>query len=99
VIGERKSKWIAYSLVAVVNGTMLLSPYFWTMFKSTPNVYALSVVIGTPMCIWASVLPLSEGQKMLKKSIYVLLLGMITALLNQARWQIWLSNRNSDRHV
>jgi len=37
------------------------------------------------MCIWASVLPLSEGQKMLKKSIYVLLLGMITALLNQAR--------------
>eukprot|EP00577_Skeletonema_sp_RCC1716_P021071 CAMPEP_0113391218 /NCGR_PEP_ID=MMETSP0013_2-20120614/10588_1 /TAXON_ID=2843 ORGANISM="Skeletonema costatum, Strain 1716" /NCGR_SAMPLE_ID=MMETSP0013_2 /ASSEMBLY_ACC=CAM_ASM_000158 /LENGTH=290 /DNA_ID=CAMNT_0000274437 /DNA_START=236 /DNA_END=1107 /DNA_ORIENTATION=- /assembly_acc=CAM_ASM_000158 len=85
VIGERKSKWIAYSLVAVVNGTMLLSPYFWTMFKSTPNVYALSVVIGTPMCICASVLPLSEGQKMLKKSIYVLLLGMITALLNQAR--------------
>jgi len=85
VVGERTSKWIAYSLVAMVNGTMILSPYFWRMFKSTPNVYALSVAIGTPMCIRASMLPLSEGQQMLKKSIYVLLLGMISALLNQAR--------------
>lgn len=86
VVGERKSKWIAYSLVLAVNGTMLFSPYFWRMFKSTPNVYALSVAIGTPMCVLAGTMPLSKGQKMLKKSIYVLLLGMISALLNQARW-------------
>eukprot|EP00986_Skeletonema_menzelii_P010718 scaffold5347_cov136-Skeletonema_menzelii.AAC.6 len=85
VVGKRTAKWIAYSLVAMVNGAMIVTPYFWRIFKSTPNVYALSVSIGTPMCIWASILPLSKGQQMLKKSIYVLLLGMISALLNQAR--------------
>ena len=85
VVGKQKSKWIAYFLVAMVNGTMIVSPYFWRMFHSTPNVYALSVAIGTPMCIRASMLPLAEGQQMLKKSIYVLLLGMISALLIQAR--------------
>ncbi len=85
MVGERNSKWIAYSLVYAVNIVMILSPYYWRMFKSTPNVYAISVAIGTPMCIWASVIPLSDGQQMLKKSVYVLLLGMILALLNQAR--------------
>jgi len=85
LVGKSRSKLVAYSLVAAVNMTMLLSSSYWRMFYSTPNVYALSVAIGTPMCIRASMLELSKGQKMLKRSIYVLLLGMITALLNQAR--------------
>lgn len=85
LVGKSRSKLVAYSLVAAVNVTMLFSSSYWMMFYSTPNVYALSVAIGTPMCIRASMLELSKGQKMLKRSIYVLLLGMITALLNQAR--------------
>lgn len=85
LVGKSRSKLVAYSLVAAVNMTMLLSSSYWRMFYSTPNVYALSVAIGTPMCIRASMLELSKGQNMLKRSIYVLLLGMITALLNQAR--------------
>ena len=42
--------------------------------------HAISVPFGTPMCIIASRLPLVEGQKLLKKSIYVLLIGMLSGL-------------------
>ena len=84
VVGEVTSKRIAYGLVGIVNGVMLFSPYYWNMFASIPPVYALSVAIGTPMCIAASRMPLVKGQKLLKKSIYVLLSGMISGLLLQS---------------
>ena len=84
VIGEKKSKRIAYGLVAMVNGGMLFSPYYWKIFASNPPDYAISVALGIPMCIVASRLPLVKGQKLLKKSIYVLLSGMISGLLIQS---------------
>ncbi|KAL7535330.1 hypothetical protein ACHAXR_006423 [Thalassiosira sp. AJA248-18] len=84
VFGERNSKRIAYVLVAIVNGSMLFSPHYWNMFSSKPPVYAISVALGAPMCVAASRLPLVKGQKLLKKSIYVLLSGMISGLLLQA---------------
>jgi len=84
VIGDTNSKRIAYGLVGVVNGAMILSPYYWKMFASTPPLYAISVAIGTPMCVVANRLPLVKGQKLLKKSIYVLLSGMISGLLLQS---------------
>ena len=53
------------------------------MFASRIPVYAISIVVGVPMCIKASILPLEEGQRLLKKSIYVLLFGMIMGLIMQ----------------
>ncbi|EED94516.1 predicted protein [Thalassiosira pseudonana CCMP1335] len=85
VVGERTSKLIAYSLVAAVNAAMLCLAHYWTMFASTPPIYAVTVAIGVPMCIRAATLPLVKGQKLLKNSIYVLLAGMITSLLHQSR--------------
>ena len=84
-IGKLKSKWIAYGLVATINMAMVFLPHYWRIFASSPPVYAISVFAGVPMCIRASILPLERGQKLLKKSIYVLLAGMISALLLQAR--------------
>jgi len=84
VIGKRNSKRIAYGLVAIVNEALLFSPYYWKMFASMPPVYAISVAVGVPMCFIASRLSLVKGQKLLKKSIYVLLSGMISGLLIQS---------------
>eukprot|EP00581_Thalassiosira_minuscula_P004728 CAMPEP_0183748144 /NCGR_PEP_ID=MMETSP0737-20130205/67622_1 /TAXON_ID=385413 /ORGANISM="Thalassiosira miniscula, Strain CCMP1093" /LENGTH=308 /DNA_ID=CAMNT_0025983863 /DNA_START=907 /DNA_END=1833 /DNA_ORIENTATION=- len=84
VIGAKTSKRIAYAIVGAVNAGMILLPHYWNMFASTPPVYALSVAIGTPMCIVASRLELGRGQRLLKKSIYVLLAGMILGLLLQS---------------
>ena len=83
VIGKTKSKRLAYGIVAIINGVLLFSPYYWKMFASTIPVYAISIVVGVPMCIKASILPLEEGQRLLKKSIYVLLFGMIMGLMMQ----------------
>ena len=83
VIGEANSKRVAYGLVGIVNGALLFSPYYWRIFASKPPLYAISVAVGVPMCIMASRLPLVKGQKLLKKSIYVLLSGMISGLLLQ----------------
>ena len=84
LIGDTNSKRIAYGLVYIINGALLFSPYYWNMFASEPPLYALSMAIGTPMCIIASLLSLSKGQRLLKKSIYVLLAGMISSLLLQS---------------
>ena len=85
LIGVSKAKRIAYSIVAIVNGAMLFLPYYWRMFASNPPVYAMSVVLGLPMCVRASLLPVTKGQRLLKMSIYVLLSGMISGLLIQGR--------------
>lgn len=84
VVGKVTSKRIAYGLVGIVNGAMIFSPYYWNIFASMPPVYAISVAIGTPMCVAASRMPLVKGQQLLKKSIYVLLSGMISGLLVQS---------------
>lgn len=84
VIGISNAKRIAYALVAIVNAGMIMSKYYWKMFASHPPVYAVSVAVGTTMCIAASMLPLEKGQRVLKMSIYVLLAGMISGLLLQS---------------
>jgi 4-hydroxybenzoate polyprenyltransferase len=86
VIGEANSKRVAYGLVGIVNGALLFSPYYWRMFASKQPLYAMTVVVGVPMCIIASRLSLVKGQKLLKKSIYVLLSGMISGLLLQSQY-------------
>lgn len=83
VIGETWCRRIAYCLVATINLAMIVLPDYWRMFASIPPVYAISVAIGIPMCIRASTLDLIPGQRLLKKSIFVLLAGMIGSLLLQ----------------
>ena len=85
VVGIPNARRVAYALVAVVNAGMILSRDYWKMFASHPPVYATSVAVGTPMCIAASLLPLERGQRVLKKSIYVFLAGMISGLLLQGQ--------------
>jgi len=85
LIGKTKSKRLAYGIVAIINWILLFSPYYWKMFASRIPVYAISIVVGVPMCIKASILPLEEGQRLLKKSIYVLLFGMIMGLMMQTK--------------
>ena len=62
---------------------MIGLPHYWKMFASSPPVYAFSLWMGVPMCVRASMLSLVEGQRLLKKSIYVLLVGMIGGLMLQ----------------
>ncbi|KAL3783112.1 hypothetical protein HJC23_012448 [Cyclotella cryptica] len=84
VIGEKLCQRIAYGLVALINVALTVLPHYWRMFASSPPVYAISVAMGVPMCIKASTLALIPGQKLLKKSIFVLLAGMIGGLLLQS---------------
>jgi len=83
VVGERIAHRIAYGIVGCVSSVMVLTPLYWGMFGSKYHIYPLGVAVGLSMCIRASLLPLSEGQRLLKKSIYVLLAGMIGGLLAQ----------------
>ena len=83
VVGERIAHRIAYGIVGCVCSVMIVTPLYWGMFGSKYHIYPLGVAVGLPMCIRASLLPLSEGQRLLKKSIYVLLAGMIGGLLAQ----------------
>lgn len=83
VVGKRIAHRIAYGIVGCVCSVMVFTPLYWGMFASRYHIYPLGVAVGLPMCIRASFLPLSEGQRLLKKSIYVLLAGMIGGLLAQ----------------
>ena len=83
VVGEKMSHRIAYALVGAVCSIMVFTPIYWEMFASNPPIYAFGVMAGLQMCWKASVMPLREGQQLLKKSIYVLLAGMILGLLAQ----------------
>jgi 4-hydroxybenzoate polyprenyltransferase len=83
VVGETVAHRIAYALVGTVCSAMVLTPSYWNMFASNPPVYAVGVLAGVSMCIRASMLPLKKGETLLKKSIYVLLAGMIGGLLVQ----------------
>jgi 4-hydroxybenzoate polyprenyltransferase len=83
VVGEKMSHRIAYVLVGAVCSAMVFTPIYWEMFASKPPFYAFGVMVGLQMCWKASILPLREGQQLLKKSIFVLLAGMIGGLLAQ----------------
>lgn len=65
-IGEANSKRIAYGIVALINIAMIAFPHYWSMFASSPPVYGISLMVGVPMCIKASILPILDGQMMLK---------------------------------
>ena len=80
LIGEKTSHRIAYGLVAMTYAMNIFTPTYWNIFACKLPLYPLSIIITLPMCIRASLLPISEGQRLLKKSIYVLLAGMIGAL-------------------
>lgn len=82
-VGETRAKRTAYALAFLANAAIVLSPNYWKMFASRPPAFALSVFVGTGMCIIASTLSLTRGQSLLKKSIYVLLSGMVSSLLLQ----------------
>lgn len=83
VIGGENSHKIAFGIVGCVCTAMIFTPLYWPMFASRYPIYPLSVAVGLPMCLRASFLPLREGQRLLKRSIYVLLAGMIGGLLAQ----------------
>uniref|UniRef100_A0A7S0FGW2 Uncharacterized protein n=1 Tax=Minutocellus polymorphus TaxID=265543 RepID=A0A7S0FGW2_9STRA len=83
VIGGRSAQRVAFGIVGCVCCVMIFTPLYWPMFASRYPIYPSSVAIGLPLCFWASFLPLSEGQRLLKRSIYVLLAGMIGGLLAQ----------------
>lgn len=81
VIGENLSHKVAYGIVALTYGLNIFTPIYWRIFSSSLPLYPLAVTITMPICIKASMLPISKGQRLLKKSIYILLAGMISALL------------------
>ena len=80
-VGTEPSRRAAHGLVGVVLGWMVFTPHYWQMFSSTPPIYAAAMAICIPMCVRASRLPLREGEQLLKRSIYVLLVGMVGGLV------------------
>ena len=82
-IGETNSHRLAYGIVAMVFMGVIFTPYYWNTFACSCKIpiYPMSVVISLAMCTRASLLELCQGQRLLKKSIYVTLAGMIGALL------------------
>jgi 4-hydroxybenzoate polyprenyltransferase len=80
VLGERTAHRLAYGMVFMVCSVMIVTPTYWTMFASRYPIYPLGVAVGLSMCFQASRLPVSQGQRLLKASIYVLLAGMIGGL-------------------
>ena len=85
ITGEKVAHRIAYGIVGMICSIMIVTPWYWNIFlPSKCAAYPLSVAIGVTMCIRASFLPVSEGQKLLKKSIFVLLAGMITSLVSNS---------------
>ena len=81
VIGENISHKVAYGIVALTYGLNIFTPIYWRIFSSSLPLYPLAITITLPICIKASMMPISKGQRLLKKSIYILLAGMISALL------------------
>jgi len=73
---------IAFGIVYATLLHMILSPTYWNLFAPQgPNVYTAGVILGTILCVRAGRLTdVREGQRLLKKSIYVLLVGMIGGL-------------------
>lgn len=84
VMGEKMAHRIAYAIVGIVCSLMVFTPWYWNLFiPSKFAIYPLSVFIGVSMCAKANQLPVNKGQQLLKKSIFILLVGMISSLLSQ----------------
>jgi 4-hydroxybenzoate polyprenyltransferase len=80
VVGNTISHRISFFLVAAAC-VACLSPGYRAMFSLSPPLYLVATWVGVVMCVKASLLPLQQGQRMLKKSVYVLLAGMISTLV------------------
>lgn len=80
VIGEKASHFIAYGIITMNICVMVFTRYYWELFSCKIPLYPIGVIAGTLMSIKASILSLKDGQKLVKKSIYVLLAAMIMSL-------------------
>ena len=78
VYGPRVAHRIAFGLVFGTCFAMLL-PLFQNMFRGP--YYLVSWAIGTSMITRAAFLPVKQGQKLLKSSVYVLLGGMVLGFM------------------
>jgi 4-hydroxybenzoate polyprenyltransferase and related prenyltransferases len=96
LIGERASHRIAYCIVAMALIMSMFIPYWHrstlvvgvaataSAANSSPIpllLYPFAVTAAIVMCTKASTLPVDQGQQLIKKSINVLLAGMISALV------------------
>lgn len=77
-IGVKTSHRLAYGLSAMCS-MACWTPSYLRLFPS--KLYIVAVATATIMCAAASQMRLQDGQSMLKKSIYVLLLVMIGSLI------------------
>ena len=80
VIGKRASHWIAYGIITMNISLMVFTPLYWELFASRVPIFPLGVIVSASMCTKAAMIPLKEGQQLVKNSIYVLLAAMIGAL-------------------
>eukprot|EP00587_Corethron_hystrix_P012882 CAMPEP_0113301954 /NCGR_PEP_ID=MMETSP0010_2-20120614/2964_1 /TAXON_ID=216773 ORGANISM="Corethron hystrix, Strain 308" /NCGR_SAMPLE_ID=MMETSP0010_2 /ASSEMBLY_ACC=CAM_ASM_000155 /LENGTH=163 /DNA_ID=CAMNT_0000155655 /DNA_START=1093 /DNA_END=1584 /DNA_ORIENTATION=- /assembly_acc=CAM_ASM_000155 len=80
VMGDTASRKIAYGIVAINFSIIILTPVYWKLFAHKIPIFPIGVIISASMCIKAALISLKEGQKLLKKSIYVLLVAMMGAL-------------------
>ena len=83
VIGSQASHTVAYTIVGMNTCSIIFTPTYWKLFASWIPIFPIGVTVGSIMCIKAATLPLKEGQRLLKRSIFVLLLAMIGALILQ----------------
>lgn len=80
-MGKNASHALAYSIVAMAFIMSIFDPFYRHVFSSKFYVYPLATAVAFPMCINASMLSINQGQKLLKKSIHILLAGMISSLV------------------
>jgi 4-hydroxybenzoate polyprenyltransferase len=84
LLGIDAAHKIAYAIVASCCIACWL-PGYRAIFASPPfPIYTTAMALGTTMCIRASTLSLDKGQALFKKSIYVMLGGMIGGLFTKA---------------
>lgn len=81
VLGKRTAHSIAYTIVAMNTLTLFLLPSYRRMFKSRLHLFPAGLVVSSIMTITASLMSLADGQRMLKKSIFVVLTSMIASLM------------------
>jgi geranylgeranylglycerol-phosphate geranylgeranyltransferase len=76
VIGTVPAHRLAFAMTLACCAACWTSQFRVDIFQSNP-IYTGALCIGTAMVARASSLPLSKGQMLLKRTIYVLLAGMI----------------------
>jgi geranylgeranylglycerol-phosphate geranylgeranyltransferase len=76
IVGNGPAHRLAFAMALACCVACWTFPFRVDIFRSHP-IYIVSLWIGTAMVARASWLPLSKGQTLLKRTIYVLLAGMI----------------------